>query len=155
MRTVQFKTANLAFEKGFEQNTLAYYYKKDKVKDENQELGNYCIGDLGSHTDCYLDAKRRWKDNDLGIEIIPAPTLEQLHEWLIYTHGIYIIVIPTVTANWTYHSVKVVSKVDEFVIKGIESVSDLPLYTKVSGEDFDTNRDALETGIYQAMLSLK
>lgn len=82
-------------------------------------------------------------------------TLHEAHQWLIEEHGIYIVVIPTITSDWTFKSIRVLYKLDKEVIMGIKSVYDLPPYKEVSGEDFSTNLDALEAGIFEGLKQVK
>lgn len=78
-------------------------------------------------------------------------TQSLLHTWIRENHGIYILVIPTITANWTFKSIRVISKIDRDVIKGLKSVSDLPPYKDVHGYDYSTYEDALEAGLVAAL----
>ena len=84
-----------------------------------------------------------------------APTQSLLLKWLREKHGIHILVIPTITSDWTYKTITVTSERDNDVILGIKSVSDLPPYTEVCGEDFRTYEDALENGLIESLKLIK
>jgi|AntRauTorcE11897_2_1112592.scaffolds.fasta_scaffold01327_13 hypothetical protein len=73
------------------------------------------------------------------------PTQSVLHKWLREKHGIYICIIPTVTASWTFKTITVISERD----------SDLPPYKNVSGEYFSTYEEALETGLLEVLSLIK
>ena len=86
---------------------------------------------------------------------VQLPTQTLLQRWIRETHGIHIVIIPTVTSFWTYKTVTVISDRDDDVIKGIKSVSDLPPYKEVCGYDFNTYEDALEDALFEALKLIK
>ena len=78
---------------------------------------------------------------------IPAPTQSLLQKYFREKYSIHILIIPTITANWTYKTIKFISEIDDDVIIGLISVDSLPPYTEVCGEDFSTYEDALEDAL--------
>ena len=80
-----------------------------------------------------------------------APTQSLLHKCLREKHGIHILVIPTVTSDWTFKTIRVISEIDNDVISGLKSVSDLPPYQDVCGHDYSTYEEALENGLLEAL----
>lgn len=80
-----------------------------------------------------------------------APTQSLLAKWLREKHGLYIMIIPTITSSWTYKIVTVLSERDNDVILGIKSVSDLPPYKNVCGYDFNTYEDAMEDALKESL----
>jgi hypothetical protein len=82
---------------------------------------------------------------------VSAPLYQQVTNWLTTEHGRYIMIIPTITASWTYHTIRVISKVDDDVILGIKYVDQLPPYKGVTGEDFSTYYDALDKAIEEVI----
>ena len=87
----------------------------------------------------------------LGSNHFFAPTQSLLAKWLREIHGIHILVIPTVTAAWTFKTVTVLSKRDNDIITGIKSVSDLPPYKGVHGYDYALFEDALEEALKESL----
>lgn len=81
-----------------------------------------------------------------------AATQSLLQTWLRNIHGIHIVMIPTVTSHWTYKTLTVLSERDNDVIKGLKSVSDLPPYDNVCGEDFSTYELALEDALQKSLI---
>lgn len=80
--------------------------------------------------------------------------LHEKQKWLREKHGVHIVIIPTVTTNWTYKTVRVMSEIDDDVILGLKSVSELPPYTEVCGYDFNTYEDALEDAIKETLKTI-
>lgn len=126
---VTFQTAKLAKEKGF--------------------IGKLFVEDwYNSEGHLYRDCKSCFFDRDIYIE---APTQSLLQKWLREEHGIHIILIPTITSDWTYKTTTVISERDNDVILGIKSVGDLPPYEGVFGEDFSTYEATLENALQAAL----
>ena len=140
---ISFETAKLAKEKGFPQEPnrlrIPYYNYKGVFK-----------GDVTDWLKVYLK-----KENTSAVESVSAPTQSLLQKWLREEHGIHIVVIPTVTSDWTFKTVRVLSKIDHDVIKGIKSISELPPYNNVHGYDYTTYEEALEQGLLEALKLIK
>lgn len=132
--TVDFMTANLMYGAGVDIKTNGKYSL------EELQGGEIRIFE-------YYESNYPYKNGDF----ILAPTQTQLHDYLIEKHGYYIVVIPTVTSHWTFKSVKVISEVDNDVISGLISVSDLPPYKEVNGTDYPTHTEALEAGLQEVL----
>lgn len=82
---------------------------------------------------------------------ISAPNIHVASKWLREVHGIHIMVIPTVTSDWTFKTINVISERDNDIINGLKSVSDLPPYKEVNGYDYSTYEEALVAGIDEAI----
>tara|TARA_R110000772_G_scaffold68118_4_gene150911 strand:+ start:12034 stop:12390 length:357 start_codon:yes stop_codon:yes gene_type:complete len=112
-QVIEFETAKLAKEKGFPTLEYGYEYNKEgQVVDPTFSKGGYSI-----------------------------PTQSLLHRWLMEIHGYYVIVIPTITSNWTFKIINVLKK----------NTMEIPPYTDVSGEDFPNFQQALEKGLKEAL----
>ena len=81
-------------------------------------------------------------DNITYFEGYSAPEQWQVIEWLRIKHGIWIVIIPTITSAWTYKTVRVIGEVDNEAILGLKSVSDLPPYKDVCGYDYSSPQEA-------------
>ena len=121
--TITPETAKLSEEKGFVIETTVHYYE-----------------DNGGDT-----------PNSSTYQIKHYPTQSLLQKWLREQHGIHILIIPTITANWTYKTMNVISERDNDVIMGIKSVSDIPPYKEVCAEDFSTYELALEACLQETL----
>ena len=86
---------------------------------------------------------------------VPAPSQEALHKWLREKHGFHVICTPTVTSDWTFKSVTIVSDKENAVLKSIKSVSDVPPYKEVNGFDYSTYEKALEAGLREGLKLIK
>lgn len=80
-----------------------------------------------------------------------APTQSFLQKWIREKHGIHMVIIPTITGNWTYKTVTVISERDNDYISGIKDVSDLPPYNNVCGYDFSTYENCLEDALVESL----
>jgi hypothetical protein len=58
-------------------------------------------------------------NSDLSDHNYTAPTQSELQRWLREKYGIHIVLIPTVTSNWTYKTITIMSERDNDVIIGI------------------------------------
>lgn len=86
---VQFKTAELAKEKGFNYNSEYYFYPKDKRDGYNTIHKNYCFdGDTRTIEYHYLKG-------DYSL-VIPAPSQSVLAKWLREVHNIDVFAVPNV-----------------------------------------------------------
>lgn len=135
-KLIDFLTAVLAKEKGFNKVEVNSYFHLN----EGYKLG-YAL--------CYSEVLNQTKT------CLLAPTQSLLQKWIRELHGIHILIIPTITGNWTYKTVTVISERDEDVIKGIKSVSDVPPYKEVCGYDFSTYELTLEDALYEALKLIK
>jgi hypothetical protein len=135
-QVVSFETAKLAKEKGFKIPSHSYYF-------EDGEFKEFKIDDVYS---C--------DNNTKYFETYSAPTQSILQKWLREEYGIHLVIIPTITSDWTFKTVKVLSKLDNDVIAGVKSVSDLPPYKDVHGVDFQSYEDALEAGLRESLKSI-
>lgn len=131
---VTFETGKLAKEKGFDEFTKSYFNAKGELFNFYAKLANHTIG--VHNLQC------------------TAPTQSLLQRWLREKHGHHIMVIPTVTANWTYHTVRVIADIDNDVIVGLKSVSELPPFKGVCGEDFSTFELALEAALKETLKNI-
>lgn len=74
-----FEVSKLLKEKGFEVNTLFFYWG-------NGQEGNGRIGKLGSYDNCYIRAKYDYKEEN----ICPMPTHALAIKWIRENFGIHI-----------------------------------------------------------------
>lgn len=119
---VTFETAKLAREKGFIHMKANCYGDNMCYQLPDGELTNALTGNTVTG-------------------YILAPTQSLLHKWLLDIHGYYVIVIPTVTADWTFKIINTLKK----------DSMEVPPYTDVCGEDFSTYEAALEAGLYETL----
>lgn len=129
---IKLETAKLAKEIGFDIETDKGYFNRG-------------IKELLLWTDC----------EHVKPEFGYAPTQYFLSDWLRNEFGYHILIIPTVTGDWTYKTIKVVSRQDNDAINGIKDVSDLPPYKEVCGYDFQTHEMALEHALFNSMKQIK
>jgi len=144
MVIITFKTAKLAKDKGFNLNSQAFYGCDDPVSGESNKL-------ILRDWEKWINFGKEDSTQD-GTAIYSAPTQSLLQKWLREVHGIHIVIIPTVTSYWTYKTLTVLSERDNDIIKGIKSVSDLPPYDNVCGEDFSTYELALEDALQKSLI---
>jgi hypothetical protein len=122
-----FETSELAKKKRFDWVGKAYH--SDGSFQNREILTNY------NHK-FFIDG-----DNYL----ITAPTQSLLNKWLREIHGYYVIIIPTITSNWTFKILNILKK----------DTMEVPPYKNVSGEDFSTFEDALEKGLQEILKAIK
>ena len=79
------------------------------------------------------------------------PSVHELHDWIVENLGYYVVVIPTVTCDWTYKTIRVLCSRDHDSMSGLVEVSDLPPYIGVCGEDFSTHTEALLAGVEKVL----
>lgn len=123
---ITFEQAKWLKEKGFDLPVFSYF------RNENSVWNFYPI---------FEQNPDNW-NSDSYIKCYSRPEQWQVCEWLRIKHGIWILIIPTVTSNWTYKTIRVIGEVDNDVISGLKSVSDLPPYKDVCGYDFSTPQEA-------------
>lgn len=157
---ITFKTAKLAKEVGFKEGVHGYFvhYITEQIDSEHGKSGSFgWERDELTFDDSYMVNG----DKNLGdfscedYQCYSRPTQSLLQKFLREIHGYHIVIIPTITSNWTFKIVKVISEADNDYISGIKSVSDMPPYKEVSGYDFSTYEDALEEGLYEALQFLE
>ena len=105
---VSFEIAKLLKEKGFDVNTLFYYWGSG-------EQGNGYVGKLGSYDGCYNRAKFDYPKNN----ICAMPTHALAIKWLIENFGIYIISAPNVEKSgftWMGYNIKNNKNFDSFIL---------------------------------------
>lgn len=135
---ITFETAKIAKEKEIQlKTTIAYDLE----------------GNLGNYYDIVNEPPFNWNETQIDYDALryPAPTQEQLQKHIREKHGMHLVIIPTETANWTYKVITVLSERNYDFIRGIKSVSDLPPYKEVCGEDFSTYEDAFEAGLKEEL----
>ena len=130
---IQYNTAKLAKEKGFDWQTLSFYDLEDK------RLMNDRIGSLGGHDCCSTNPLYHYEIED----ILAAPTQSELQTWLREVHKIQI----EIEAAWNremteiigyyYFNYKTWSEKVEIVFKEIEH--------------FDTYEQALEVALLESL----
>lgn len=152
-RKIEFSTARLAKEVGFRNGGFCYFTQA--LVDIPDEDDRYCRikGDIEEFEGLYY-RNMRSRSGDL-YEHYERPTQSILSTWLRSEHGVHIIIIPTITSAWMYKTVRVTSKVDDDVILGLKSVSELPPYNDVCGEDFNTYEDAMESCLRECLSQIK
>lgn len=148
-KLILLKTAQLAKDKGFDLKCRYHYIEGSEYPKTFGILRTYNII-VKSNKNLPYKTEGIYSENQL----CTAPTQSLLKSWLREEYGLHIVIIPTVTSNWTYKTIKVISKLDNDVIAGIKSVSDLPPYKEVSGKDFSTHDDALEDALYENLKQL-
>jgi len=116
---VTFEQAKLLKEKRFNIPCF-YYYENGKLIEPYFKNGSST--DTGFRVDL-LDLLEHFNKHSKRVS---APEQWQVVEWLRVKHGIWIVIIPTITSDWTFKTVRVISEVDNDVILGLKSVSDLP-----------------------------
>jgi len=79
---IQYNTAKLAKEKGFDWQTLSFYDLEDK------RLINDRIGSLGGHDCCSTNPLYHYEIED----ILAAPTQSELQKWLREIHNLFVII---------------------------------------------------------------
>lgn len=130
---ITFETAKIAKEKEIRlETTIAYDLE----------------GNLGNYFDIVNEPPFNWEEDEIDYDALryPAYTQSILQKYLREVHGIHLVIIPTETANWTYKVITVLSERDNII-----SVSDLPPYKEVCGEDFSTYDDAFEAGLKEEL----
>ena len=136
---ISFETAKLAKEKGFDWGCR--HLSRDEFDGE--------IPDIDELRDF---VKFKFASNKtIGRNEYTRPTQSFLQKWLRKVHGRHIVLIPTITSHWTFKDVRVISEIDNDAIKGVKSISDLPPYKNVSGQDFSTYEEALEKALQEAL----
>ena len=143
---ITLETAKLAKEKGFKKKAKKSYRQPVVTKRGTniKEEREYKLCKTGYEYSSFTEIS-------YPNEEYSAPTQEQLQKWIREKHGMHLVIIPTVTADWTYKVITVLSERDN----GITSVSDLPPYKEVCGEDFSTYEDAFEAGLKEELKQIK
>ena len=128
---VQFDTAKLAKEKGF--NKLCSNLFNAKTKEHYSWDAYTWFNDFKKQQSPF------WK---LPI-VFYRPSQDQLKNWLLKEHFLYVLPIPTETCNWTFKIVDVQCNPQ----KQIER----PPYSNVDTYDYSTFEEAYEKGLLEAL----
>lgn len=147
-------------------NNLQKHFLSYELSKEFKELGfdELCFGSYyleGEYFQFYLKEQTEpilHNSNKLITKLkgrVTSPLISQALEFLREKHGIHILLIPTITAAWTYHTITVISERDNDVILGIKSVGEVPPYKNVCGVDFSTFEQAQLAGIKHAVELIK
>lgn len=134
---VSLEVAKLAKEKGFKEKTYTAYKDNGSIivlKDTKRDL--------------------KFINHNNSIYGISAPTQALLAKWLREEKGFHVVIIPTVESGWTYKTVRVLSKMDDDVIKGLASVDSLPPYKDVHAWDYNSYEEALENAFIEILKQL-
>jgi hypothetical protein len=123
---ISFETAKLAKEKGFDSEDGTAWYVDTILAGHNPLELQTNLGEVYT-----------WKSE----RIYEAPTQSVLQKWLRDVYGYYVIIIPTITINWTFKIINIMKK----------DSMEIPPYTDVSGEDFSIYEEALEKGLQEAL----
>lgn len=149
---IQLATAKLASEKKFDWPVYGRVIEYLKTQKSDNPSFNMTKGEIEYDAEYFANGRSYSNKN---YAVYARPTQELLHKWLREIHGLYVFVIPTVTAAWTYKIITVISKRDDDVIMGLKSVSDLPPYKGVCGYDFGTYELALEDALVECLKQVK
>ena len=159
---VSFLVAKLAKEKGFNEDCYNIYLQKDNnetyVEDSHYYYWQTTTSNLYIEDIIEKRKKLQIKYPNVNFhtgEVCTAPTQSQIQRWFREIHGIHIVIIPTVTSDWTYKTVRVIAEIDNEVIRGVKSIDSLPPYTEVCGYDFSTYEQALEDALFESLKSIK
>lgn len=142
---VSFEIAKLANKKGFDEETLSFYYK--------EELCNDRIGKLNSY-DCSSNNPLPFKDFE---NIIAAPTQSLLQKWIREKHQLHI--EPTWNFSEEYKPGKFTEVFYSFVVIDISkerewNVVANPNFQHSNGKQ-KTYEEALEAALKQALILIK
>jgi hypothetical protein len=127
---IQFETAILAQEKGYIVDfPLNLFEKLREMVDTKRSF------DLGRQY-FILNGKT-------GIK----PSQDELKNWLLKTHFLYVLITPTTTCFWTF-------KVIDIQCDSQNEIERLP-YSGVDAYDYNTYEEAMEVGLKEALNKIK
>lgn len=133
---ISFKTAIVAKEKGFDEYTLSGYITKEIVgKFIDSSYEEYRYGGEGSKEFIHINHVDRGF-MPLHEPYYKTPTQSLLHKWLREKHNLFIEIFLTSEGNYTINSIVIIGE-SEYAV-------DFKL--------FDEYEDALEEGLYEALL---
>lgn len=135
---VQFETAKLAKEKGYNERSIFYQWSDQKVV--KCVLG-YSVKNEWHTQEKYDEIEKRKR-----VYTITIPTQDELKNWLRKTHFLYVLVIPTVTCSWTF-------KVIDVQCDPQKEIEDLR--SGVDAYGYNTYEEAMETGLKQVLNQIK
>lgn len=133
---ISFESAKLAKKKGFNVSVRHFYPDLSWGREELYQCVN--VGYEFTHEILESDP------NGFG-DIILTPTQSLLQKWLREVHGYYVIIIPTVTSDWTFKIINTMKK----------DSMEVPPYTDVCGQDFYSYEQALEEGLFESLKLIK
>ena len=163
---ISFETAKLAKEKGFNTPSHSYYFEDGEFKEFeiNDTYGYYGDEYTVSRDEFYENWNDEFKTTKDGnrcfgcdknpkyLETYSSPTQSLLQKWLREEYGHHVVVIPTITASWTFKLVRVFSNIDD---PGLPIVPEQPPYDGVNAYDYHTYENALEEGLQEALKLIK
>ncbi len=147
---VSLEVAKLAKEKGFDKPTL-YRYSETPVNSDIILVDELDDDQVEDSQFGYIILAKNHSHAGYLIRRISAPTQTEFAKWLRIEKGFHVVIIPTVESGWTFKTVKVLSKMDDDVIKGIASVDSLPPYKDVHMYDYNTPEEALDSAFIEIL----
>ena len=139
---VNFETAKLLKEKGFEKECLFYYDKQGKLPERWESSGSSTDTDVAIYLEEFeanFNSRRLVGVHQIGDVSCSAPTIAQAVMWLYEEHSLWILPIPTVCG---YFAWKIIDMQDN-----PERPIERPPYSDVDGVDYKTPREAYEAAI--------
>ena len=132
------KTALLAKKRGYKQSCMAFYMFDTPKIDIHD-------GILQQSYDRFPTNWNQWFD-DMRITHASAPTQAMLRKWIRDKHYLHIVIIPTITAYYTYKIVDVQLQP--------ENPIERPPYKDVCGVDYQTYEEALEAAMIECLTDI-
>jgi len=132
------RTALLAKKRNYKEDCVCYYmFDTPKIDIDG--------GILQRDYNRFSTNWNKWFD-DLRITHASAPTQSMLRKWIRDKHYLHIVIIPTVTAYYTYKIVDVQLQP--------ENPIERPPYKDVNGTDYQTYEDALEAAMVECLTNI-
>lgn len=136
---INFKTAKLAKEVGFNWLCL-YHYHKEKLYPNWIENGSSTDVEFEADVEDLLED---YNNKNLIGSYCSVPTQAMLQKWLRDIHGIAVHISTDITLSWTY------------TIQSLHPQATYTGSTITSGEVFNTYEEALEKGLHEALKLIK
>ena len=136
---VQFETAKLAKEKGYNERGIFYQW--------SDQTGVICVLNYNVKNEWHTQEKYDEIKKRKRVYTITIPTQEELKNWLRKTHFLYVLVIPTVTCSWTFKVIDVQCDPQNQIER--------PPYSGVNAYDYNTYEEAMEVGLKQVLNQIK
>ena len=115
---------------GFEEKCFGKYYYIREHKAYNSRKGEDVI--FGDNNRIILrDTPYSHSYDENEITVCVAPLWQQAFKWILEKHSIYCLILPTITMDWTFKTMTVVSDMIE-----------VPPYSHVHHTDYSTREEA-------------
>lgn len=139
MRTVvEFETAILAKEKGYNEGGIFYQWSDQKSPK--------CVLNYENVNEFHYQEKFDAIEKNKRVFTVTMPTQDELKNWILKHHFLYVLPIPTVNCCWTFKIIDVQCDPQNQIER--------PPYNGVDSNDYNLYEEAMESGLKEALVKI-